>query len=118
MEELWTSSDPLTSAQITGALCKRTSWSDKTIKTMIFRLVKKKVISYKEEKREYHYYPLYAKSDYLKKESESFMSRIFKGSATPMISYFLKDNQFSKHELEEIQKLLNEIKSGGTHDLE
>ena len=49
---------PISSNEITDRLTKSTSWSPKTIQTLIKRLVTKKVLSYEKQGRVFVYTPL------------------------------------------------------------
>ena len=48
------------------------SWHEKTVKTLINRLVKKQALGFEKEQRRYLYFPLVEKQEYQKVESRRF----------------------------------------------
>ena len=107
MDLLWKES-PMTSFQIIEKL-KNEEWAPQTIKTLIHRLEKKGVIAHEKKRREHLYFPLIAKNKYVKKESKSFIDKIFKGATGPMISYFLENGELSEDEIQKIKKLIDSM---------
>lgn len=110
LEILWKSS-PLTSSQIIDALKNSESWHNQTVKTLLSRLVGKKVISYKEEGNKYLYFPLLKKKDYQKVTSYGFIKRVFGGKISPMVAYFSKQEQISKEDIKELKAIIKELES-------
>ena len=97
-----------TPIQIIEDLTKQNDWSDNTIKTLIHRLFKKEVLG-REKLREYRYYSEVKREAYLKKESKSFIQKLFKGATAPMISHFVESSDLSKKDLEQIKELVEQI---------
>ena len=87
-------------------------WSPKTVKTLLFRLVKKGVLGFENRRREYSYFPIVKKSEYVKTESEGFLQRMLNGATAPMIAHLVKEKQMSPSEINEIKKLLDSISAG------
>lgn len=108
LEVIWERS-PISASQIINALADCESWSDRTIKSLISRLVKKKVISYKQENNRYFYYPVLKKDDYLQTASLSFIQRLFGGKISPLIANFAKTEKISKEEIKELKAILREL---------
>ena len=71
MDVLWNES-PQTAKSIIANLDKSLDWQDKTVKTLINRLLNKQAIGYEKEGRVYWYFPLLEESDYISSESEIF----------------------------------------------
>lgn len=107
MEVLW-EENPKTSYEITESL-NSMDWSPKTIKTLIFRLEKKGVISHEKGRRGHHYFPLYEKKIFVKKESRSLLNKLFDGATGPMLAHFLKNEKLTKKEILELKSLINSI---------
>lgn len=105
MEILWQKS-PLTSKQVIDRL-ESNGWNEKTVKTFLSRMVKKRVISYKQDGRKYLYSPIYEKEQFIKNETDGFIEKIFKGDVKNLLSTFVQNKQLSKNELEYLTKLLN-----------
>ncbi|BCO19992.1 BlaI/MecI/CopY family transcriptional regulator [Alteromonas sp. McT4-15] len=105
LDVLWDDS-PATSNQVVERLNKRKDWHEKTVKTLLGRLVKKEVVSFEKQQRQYLYYPLIAREDYTKKETSSFVSRLFKGKIAPMVAGFANQNELTKQDVSELKALI------------
>ena len=84
MKEIW-SENPITANAVVKSLSNSTTWSPKTIKTLLNRLVKKKAVGYETCGREYLYYPLIEEAVLAKEESRSFLKRVFGGTVKPLL---------------------------------
>ncbi|MFS1514731.1 BlaI/MecI/CopY family transcriptional regulator [Chengkuizengella sp. SCS-71B] len=109
MKVLWRVS-PLTSAEIIEALKKDTSWSPKTIHTLISRLVKKEAIGVKKGSRFKLFSPLVTEEECKSLEAKSFLEKVYSGSVKMFIANFIKDEKLSQEEIEELERILEEKK--------
>lgn len=109
VDVLWANNKSMSAVEIIEELKESQSWNPKTIKTMLFRLVKKGILDYQEIRREYFYSPKFKKYDYLDKESTSFLKKIFDGATSPMLVHFLSKSKLSKSEILEIKELIHQI---------
>ena len=66
---------PINTNEITEKLLQTTSWSPKTIQTLIKRLVTKGVLTYEKQSRVFVYTPLVKECEYISQESNSFLNR-------------------------------------------
>jgi BlaI family penicillinase repressor len=105
MRVLWTES-PLTANKIVEKLTATKHWKATTIRTLINRLVEKKVLSYEKKGREFHYYPLVAEVDCIQAESHSFLRRVYRGALTPILSAFMENEELSPEDAEELKRIL------------
>ena len=81
-----------------------------TVFTIIRLLEEKGVVGHKpSEGRGYIYYPLLKKEEYSHKHLKDFLSRYFNNSFSSLVSFFVKENNLSMQELDE---MLEEIKKG------
>ena len=81
-----------------------------TVSTVIRILEQKEAVGHKPgAKREYIYYPLLKKEDYSQNYLKNLVKRYFDGSFPALACFFVKENNLSMEELEE---LLEEIKKG------
>lgn len=110
MKAFWMKAIPSTANDIVEALNDNTNWKPNTIKTLIARLVKKNALGYKEEGRNYLYYPLVSEKECIKAESRSFLKRVYDGALQPMLVNFLQDEQLSLEDVEELKRILEERK--------
>ncbi len=110
LELLWSSS-PQSAGQIIEALESRELWKNRTIKSLINRLLKKNAIAFKQDGNRYLYYPLVKKNDYLKTISHSFIHRVFGGKISPLVAHFAKHEKISKEDIKELKIILEELES-------
>ena len=82
------------------------NWHPKTVRTLLSRLVRKKALDYKTNGREYAYSPLVSQEECIATASESFLDRVFGGSLTPMLAYFVEQRKVSPKDLKEMKQLL------------
>ncbi|SFL57680.1 BlaI family transcriptional regulator, penicillinase repressor [Paenibacillus sp. 1_12] len=108
MRIIWTKS-PCTANDVIELLNDNTNWKPNTVKTFISRLVKKNVVSFKEDGRSYYYYPLVSEQECLKAESQSFLKRIYGGALKPMLVNFIREDEtLSPEDIAELKRLLND----------
>lgn len=99
--------EPATAQQIIEALIATdSSWHPSTVKTMLNRLVKKKVLGFRKDGRTYIYRPLVPRGECISAESESFLDRVFGGSIQPMLAHFVQEGKLNSKELDELKLLL------------
>ncbi|QQX79308.1 BlaI/MecI/CopY family transcriptional regulator [Shewanella sp. KX20019] len=103
---LWQNS-PMSASEVVAQLAQSNDWHEKTIKTLLNRLVKKQAIGFERQGRSYLYRPLIDQSDYQLKESESFIERLFSGRVAPLVAGFARENKLSSEDIEELQQLIN-----------
>ena len=68
---------PINTNEITERLRLATTWSPKTIHTLIKRLVTKGALSYEKQGRIFVYTPLVGEKEYIEQESSSFLKRFY-----------------------------------------
>ncbi|MCL1080087.1 BlaI/MecI/CopY family transcriptional regulator [Parashewanella spongiae] len=106
---LWVQS-PMTASEIVSDLSSKHEWQDKTIKTLLNRLVNKQAIGFEKQGRAYSYFPLLEQSVYQKKESRSFIERIFGGKLAPLVAGFASDNKLNAADINELQQIIDQWK--------
>lgn len=102
---------PINTNEITEKLLATSSWSAKTIQTLIKRLVNKGVLTYEKNSRVFVYTPVVKESEYISQESNSFLNRYYDGDITAMLSTYIQNDKLSKTEIETLRALLS--KRGG-----
>jgi predicted transcriptional regulator len=110
MDCLWETS-PLSAKSIIENLEPDLKWHEKTVKTLLNRLLKKKAISFQKNGRSYMYIPILKQSDYVETAANSFVKRVFNGSVTSLVSAFAKREKLSSDDLNELKKLIKEIEN-------
>lgn len=105
---------PINTNEITEKLLATSSWSAKTIQTLIKRLVNKGVLTYEKNSRVFVYTPVVKESEYISQESNSFLNRYYDGDITAMLSAYIQNDKLSKTEIETLRALLSKRgKKGG-----
>ena len=98
---------PINTNEITERLLKTTSWSAKTIQTLIKRLVTKGALTYEKQGRVFVYTPLVEENEYVSQQSNSFLNRFYDGDFSAMLSAYLENNQLSETELNNLRSILS-----------
>lgn len=99
---------PISANEITDRLVAATTWSPKTIQTLIKRLVTKGALTYQKQSRVFVYTPLVEEKEYLKQESSSFLDKYFNGDITALVSSYLENENLSASEIDNLRKLLSD----------
>lgn len=98
---------PINTNEITERLLKTTTWSAKTIQTLIKRLVTKGALAYEKQGRIFVYTPLVKGNEYINQQSNSFLNRFYDGDISAMLSTYLENNQLSETELQHLRSILS-----------
>ena len=106
MKVIW-SKNEVTSNEIIEELKEKKIWKSTTIKSLINRLLKKEVIGFKKEGKEYIYYPLLSEKECIKEESKSFLQKVFNGSINEMILNLVNNKELSESEIKELKEILS-----------
>lgn len=83
-------------------------WHEKTVKTLINRMVKKGAIGFEKEGRRYFYSPLLEREAYQIKETRSIIDRLFGGRVAPLVAGFAKNQQLTKTDVDELKNLIKQ----------
>lgn len=98
---------PVSTNEITDRLVKTTTWSPKTIQTLIKRLVTKGALSYEKQSRVFVYTPLVDETEYIGQQSSTFLNRFYDGNITAMLSAYIDNDRLSEAEIDELRSLLS-----------
>jgi len=108
MNVLWRRA-PQTSDEIVAALSEPMGWHEKTIKTLLNRLLGKGAISASKEGRRYLYSPRLQREEWQQAESRSLLDRVFGGKVTPLLAHFSQHEKLTAKDLAEMRKLIESI---------
>ncbi|MBS3682133.1 penicillinase repressor BlaI [Ornithinibacillus massiliensis] len=106
MHTLWKNS-PQTANDVILALQNRTDWKPKTIRTLLDRLVHKKVVGVNKDQKVYTFYPLYSQDECQRAEAQSFIQRIYGGTLKSMLVQFIKEDSLTEEEINELRSILD-----------
>jgi BlaI family penicillinase repressor len=102
---------PLTSGDVVRHVEQEKQWRPRTIKTLLARLVKKGAVAMKEQEKKHLYSARVARDACVRRESKSFLGRVFNGDVAPALVHFLKDAKLSETEIDELKRILSGRKS-------
>ncbi len=105
MECLWLQS-PLTVMQLVRTLKVRVGWAKSTITTLVSRMEAKGLIYYKDGSKAREYYPAISRDDAAISETESLLSRVYKGSVGMMMNTLVEKKSLSSDEIQELYEIL------------
>ena len=107
MNVVW-ADEPVTAQEVHQRLSAtgQRDWSQRTVKTLIGRLVKKGVLEFDVDGKRYLYSACVAREACVRAENRSFIERVHGGEASPMLAYFLRHSRLSKDEIAELKRLL------------
>lgn len=108
MEALWESA-PQTASEVTKVLRPTMGWAENTVRTLLTRLVEKGALKVRENASGTRAFtPAVKREDCVQAESESFMQRIFRGAAKPLLVHFASNAKLTPDEVRELKKLLDQ----------
>lgn len=109
MDVLWAES-PLAATDIAERLAGQTSWSLKTVKTLLSRLVEKGAVAHKPDGRRYLYRPLITRASYARSAARRLVDQLFDGRAAPLVAHLADRRGLSKDDIKELEALIRELK--------
>ena len=110
MKALWDKS-PESVSDLCARLTPATQWHPKTIRTMLIRLAKKRVVGSRMKDGVYHYFPLVSREECSRFATHSFIDRVFDGALAPMVAHFVNRRPLTTEEKRELKKLLEATSS-------
>ncbi|HUA81935.1 MAG TPA: BlaI/MecI/CopY family transcriptional regulator [Dyella sp.] len=108
MDVLWQQA-PLTSEQIVAAVQSNSDWHEKTVRTLLNRLLGKSAVEATRDGRRYLYRPLLTRAQWQSQESHSLLDRVFGGRVAPLLAHFSQHEKLSAKDVAELRKLLDAI---------
>ena len=105
MEKLW-EQQPRTIMQLFHALEVDPGWSKSTVNTLLGRMVDKGIIDYENGGKARQYYPKIRREEAALAETESLLSRVYKGSVGMMMSTLVKQRNFTTEAIRELYDIL------------
>jgi predicted transcriptional regulator len=115
LKVLWQQA-PATANQVVDALADASQWHEKTVKTLLNRLVTKGAVSFEKDGRAYLYSPVLQQVDYQMKESQSFIQRVFSGRIAPLVAGFAQQDKLAEQDIAELKQLIARWEQENKHD--
>lgn len=108
MQVLWQAA-PLGADAIITALAGQTDWHEKTIRTLLNRLLRKGAIKATREGRRYLYAPVLGRDAWQAGESRDLLDRAFGGRLAPMLAHFTRHETLGEEDIRELRRLIEAI---------
>lgn len=112
MEALWRKA-PQASEDIVAAVQRDSDWHEKTIRTLLGRLLGKGAVSAERNGRRYLYSPTLSREQWQSQESRSLLDRVFGGRLSPLLAHFSEHEKLGAKDVAELRKLLDAIEKKG-----
>lgn len=89
----------------------KVGWSRSTTLTMLRRMTEKGMISCREEKGLLVYTPLIDRDIATQQETDSFLSRVYRGSVSMLVSALTQKQELSQEEIDALYAILKEAQT-------
>jgi BlaI family penicillinase repressor len=106
MQVVW-SRPGLRADDVVAALQGKVTWNDRTIRTLLNRLLQKKALKYEKEGRKYRYFPAVSQEQCVRQERRSFVQRVYGGTVAPMLAAFIDDARLTPEDIKELKRMLD-----------
>jgi len=108
MEALWRA-HPLSADDIMADVSAEQNWSAGTVKSLLNRLMSKGAISAEKDGRRYLYSPVLSHDDYMTREGQGVLDRLFGGRVSAMLTHFSQHEKLSGEDIAALKKLIKEL---------
>ncbi|MHB8814905.1 MAG: BlaI/MecI/CopY family transcriptional regulator [Steroidobacteraceae bacterium] len=98
-----------TAEDVIAALAAPRNWQESTVKTLLGRLLKKGAVRAQKDGRRFIYSPTLAREEWLSRESESLLNRLYGGRVAPLVAHFSRHRKLSKRDIRELKRLIEEL---------
>ena len=97
-----------TARDVHDAVRKQTDWEYSTVRTMLTRLVEKKVLKISPARYASVYEPLVGREGALRAEVDSLADRAFGGALAPLVHFLVGDKKLSAKDREQLRRILDD----------
>jgi len=97
-----------TAPEVYESLALQTGWHQKTVNTFLTRLAGKGILTVRKEGKANRYTPRFGREQCVRRESESFLQRVFRGASGPLLTHFCEQADLSDDEIAQLQKILQQ----------
>ena len=113
MDCLWQRTS-MTVMELVGALNQRLGWAKSTTITTLRRMEDKGLVLCRTQGRTKHYSPAVSKDRAVRRETRSFLNKVYQGSVGMMVSAMAEDKALSRAEIDELYEILRRAEEGET----
>jgi BlaI family penicillinase repressor len=108
MEALWQRS-PQTASELAKTLRPTMKWAENTVRTLLTRLTDKGALETGQNASGTRVFsPAVPRESCVGAESDSFLHRVFRGAAQPLLVHFAQNARLTPQEVRELKKLLDQ----------
>jgi len=100
--------EPMSTSEVIAALPDHLEWHPKTVGTFLSRLVDKNVLTVSRRGKENVYTSGYSRDDLVSEESDTFLHRVFRGAAKPLLMHFAERADLTSEDIAELKALLDQ----------
>ena len=102
----------MTVMELVSALGDRPGWAKSTTITTLRRMEDKGLVLCTVEGRTKHYAPAVQRDQAARRETRSFLDKVYRGSVGLMVSALAEDRALSKAEIDELYEILRKAEEG------
>ena len=102
----------MTVMELVAALGDRPGWAKSTTITTLRRMEDKGLVHCNLEGRTKHYTPAVSRDQAARRETRSFLDKVYRGSVGLMMSALAEDQALSKAEIDELYEILRKAEEG------
>jgi BlaI family penicillinase repressor len=114
MKALWDGGPATAGEVVARVVAQGHRWHARTVKTMLGRLVRKGAVeSIEAQNRSFTYKAKVSRDACVRRESRSFLARVFDGAAAPALVHFLEQNRLPPEEIARLRQILDEAQRKG-----
>jgi BlaI family penicillinase repressor len=112
-EAVWTAGRPASSIEIVERLSGGAARHPKTVRTLLHRLVQKRVLVKERRGRVDYYFPRLSRKEYLELETRSLLERLFGGRRVALLEHYLSEGaDLTPAELATLRERLADLERG------
>ena len=115
MECLWEHA-PRTGREAAEYMAASQGWSRSTTLTLLRRMTAKGFIECHEENSVKVFSPLIARTDAAVRETDSFLSRVYRGSVSTLLSAVTQRQSLTRQEIDELYEIIRQAEEVQRHD--
>ena len=109
---LWDRS-PMTVMELVTALRERVGWAKSTTITTLRRMEDKGLVRAEVRGRTRHYFPAVDRARAVRRETRSFLDRVYRGSVGLMVSAMAQDQALTREEIDALYEILRRAERKG-----
>ena len=108
---LWEHS-PLTVMELVERLSQKVGWAKSTTITTLRRMEEKGLVHCEVTGRTRHYRPSVERRKAVRRETRSFLNKVYRGSVGLMVSAMAQDKALTRKEIDELYEILRQAEVG------